>query len=107
MQNWYAGDEDGVGGIYNFVTKRGKCAGAQLEDLVDAGGDRLGDHVEVPERDPAGRQLDGRVLLVAVVNNRQQADTGTKMIHIGRNTKSNIVSKGISAGQGKTATAGR
>ena len=62
VQNWYAGDKEGGGGIYNFVTKRGKARG-ELEDLVDAGRDRLGDHVEVSERDPAGRQLGRRVLL--------------------------------------------
>ena len=63
VQNWYPGDKDGKGGIYNFVTKRGKCAGARLEDLLDPGGDRLGHHLEVPELHPAGRQLGGRVLL--------------------------------------------
>ena len=63
VQNWYPGDKDGKGGIYNFVTKRGMCAGRALEDLLDAGRDRLGDHLEVPELHPAGRQLDRRVLL--------------------------------------------
>ena len=53
VQNWYPGDKDGKGGIYNFVTKRGKCAGRQLQDLMDAGGDRLGDHLEVPGLHPA------------------------------------------------------
>ena len=62
VQNWYPGDEKGVGGIYNFVTKRGACR-AQLEDLLDPGRDRLGDHLEVPELHPAGRQLGRRVLL--------------------------------------------
>ena len=62
VQNWYAGDKDGVGGIYNFVTKRGKARG-ELQDLVDAGRDRLGDHLEISERDPAGRRLHRRVLL--------------------------------------------
>ena len=63
VQNWYAGDEEGRGGIYNFVTKRGKCAGANSKISLDPGRDRLGDHLEVPERDPAGRQLGRRVLL--------------------------------------------
>ena len=63
VQNWYPGDKEGRGGIYNFVTKRGKCAGRRLEDLVDAGRDRLGHHLEVPELHPAGRRLGRRVLL--------------------------------------------
>ena len=62
IQNWYPGDKDGKGGIYNFVTKRGLCAGPRLEDHLDAGRDRLGDHLEVSELHPAGRQLDRRVL---------------------------------------------
>jgi hypothetical protein len=57
VQNWYPGDEDGKGGIYNFVTKRGDCRGARSQDLLDAGGDRLGDHLEVPELRPARRRL--------------------------------------------------
>ncbi len=63
VQNWYAGDENGVGGIYNFVTKRGLCKGVEFADLVDAGRDRLGDHLEVSELRAARRQLDRRVLL--------------------------------------------
>ena len=63
VQNWYPGDKDGKGGIFNFVTKRGKCAGRALAHLVDAGRDRLGDHLEVPVLHPAGRRLGGRVLL--------------------------------------------
>ena len=63
VQNWYPGDKEGRGGIYNFVTKRGACRGRALEDLVDAGRDRLGDHLEVPELHPAGRRLGRRVLL--------------------------------------------
>ena len=55
VQNWYPGDEEGKGGIYNFVTKRGLCTGRELEDLLDAGGDRLGDHLEISELHPAGR----------------------------------------------------
>ena len=63
VQNWYPGDKDGKGGIYNFVTKRGICKGPRAEDLLDAGRDRLGDHLEVPELHPAGRRLGRRVLL--------------------------------------------
>ena len=84
VQNWYPGDENGVGGIYNFVTKRGDCRGAQFKDLLDAGGNRLGDHLEIPELHSARRKLSWRVLLGCGANNMQQADTGTKMIHIGR-----------------------
>ncbi|MBK6490088.1 MAG: SufD family Fe-S cluster assembly protein [Gemmatimonadetes bacterium] len=85
----------GMGGIYNFVTKRGK-ANARCKILVDAGGDRIRHHLEVPERGPAGRRLGGRVLLMAVINNHQQADTGTKMIHIGQqHEESNIVSRSL------------
>ena len=63
VQNWYPGDKDGKGGIYNFVTKRGACRGRKSQDQLDPGRDRLGDHLEVPVLHPAGRQLGGRVLL--------------------------------------------
>ena len=63
IQNWYPGDDEGRGGIYNFVTKRGKCAGSQFEDFVDPGRDGISHHLEVPELHPAGRQLGRRVLL--------------------------------------------
>ena len=63
VQNWYPGDKEGQGGIYNFVTKRGACRGPRLEDFLDAGGDRLGDHLEVPELHPARRRFGRRVLL--------------------------------------------
>ena len=107
VQNWYPGDKDGKGGIYNFVTKRGKCAGRQLEDLLDAGRDRLGDHLEVPERASCkGDDSVGEFYSVALTNDRQQADTGTKMIHIGKNTEATIVSKGISAGHGQNTYRG-
>ena len=98
VQNWYPGDKEGKGGIYNFVTKRGKCAGDHSKiswTQVETGSAitwkypsclLLGDHSV------------GEFYSVAVTNNHQQADTGTKMIHIGKNTKSTIVSKGISAG---------
>ena len=62
VQNWYPGDEEGRGGIYNFVTKRGKCVGPELEDFLDAGRDRLGHHLEISGLHPAGRQLGRRVL---------------------------------------------
>jgi Fe-S cluster assembly protein SufB len=80
---------------------------AQLEDLLDAGRDRLGDHLEVPELHPArATNSVGEFYSVALTNNYQQADTGTKMIHIGRNTRSTIVSKGISAGRGQNTYRG-
>ncbi|GIX14361.1 MAG: hypothetical protein KatS3mg118_2320 [Paracoccaceae bacterium] len=63
VQNWYPGDEEGRGGIYNFVTKRGDCRGARSQDLVDAGRDRIGDHLEIPLLHPARRGQPGRVLL--------------------------------------------
>ena len=63
VQNWYPGDKNGKGGIYNFVTKRGMCRGGRSQDHLDAGRDRLGDHLEVPELHPAGRRLGRRVLL--------------------------------------------
>ena len=83
VQNWYLGDEEGRGGIYNFVTKRGICKGAGSK-IRDPGRDRLRRHLEVPQRGAQGRRLVGEYS-VAVTNNRQQADTGTKMIHLGRN----------------------
>ncbi len=107
VQNWYPGDEKGDGGIYNFVTKRGDCRGARLEDLLDAGRDRLGDHLEVPELRPAAATTrSASSTRWRVTNHYQQADTGTKMIHIGRNTRSTIVSKGISAGHGQNTYRG-
>ena len=106
VQNWYPGDAEGKGGIYNFVTKRGACRGARREDLVDPGRDRLGDHLEIPELHPRGDDSVGEFYSVAITNNRQQADTGTKMIHIGRNTRSTIISKGISAGRGQNTYRG-
>jgi Fe-S cluster assembly protein SufB len=87
VQNWYSGDAEGKGGIYNFVTKRGTW---KYPSVILQGDDSVGEFYSV-----------------AVVNNKQQADTGTKMIHIGKNTKSNIVSKGISAGQGNNSYRGR
>jgi Fe-S cluster assembly protein SufB len=107
VQNWYAGDEEGKGGIYNFVTKRGKCAGVNSHiswTQVETG---LGDHVEVSELHCCmGDNSVGEFYSVAVSNKRQQADTGTKMIHLGKNTKSTIISKTISAGAGNNSYRG-
>ncbi len=107
VQNWYAGDSEGRGGIYNFVTKRGKCAGRRSKiswTQVETGSAITWKYPSVILQ---GDDSVGEFYSVAVVNNRQQADTGTKMIHIGKNTKSNIVSKGISAGQGNNSYRGR
>jgi Fe-S cluster assembly protein SufB len=107
VQNWYAGDKNGQGGIYNFVTKRGKCAGANSKiswTQVETGSAITWKYPSVILQ---GDNSTGEFYSVAVVNNRQQADTGTKMIHIGRNTKSNIVSKGISAGHGQNSYRGQ
>jgi Fe-S cluster assembly protein SufB len=106
VQNWYPGDKEGRGGIYNFVTKRGKCLGenskiswTQLE---------TGSAItwKYPSCILMGENSVGEFYSVAVTNNYQQADTGTKMIHIGKNTKSTIVSKGISAGHGQNSYRG-
>ena len=107
VQNWYAGDEEGRGGIYNFVTKRGACRGARSKiswTQVETGSAITWKYPSVILQ---GDDSVGEFYSVAVVNNHQQADTGTKMIHIGRNTKSNIVSKGISAGQGQNSYRGQ
>jgi Fe-S cluster assembly protein SufB len=107
VQNWYAGDKEGRGGIYNFVTKRGKCLGANSKiswTQVETGSAITWKYPSVILQ---GDNSTGEFYSVAVVNNKQQADTGTKMIHIGRNTKSNIVSKGISAGHGQNSYRGQ
>jgi Fe-S cluster assembly protein SufB len=107
VQNWYAGDAEGKGGIYNFVTKRGKAAGVNSKiswTQVETGSAITWKYPSVILQ---GDNSTGEFYSVAVVNNRQQADTGTKMIHIGRNTKSNIVSKGISAGRGNNSYRGQ
>jgi len=99
VQNWYPGDANGVGGIYNFVTKRGICAGARAKiswTQVETGSAITWKYPSVVLK---GDYSQGEFYSVAVTNKRQQADTGTKMIHIGKGTKSRIVSKGISAGQ--------
>src|ERR671935_1357712 len=106
VQNWYAGDEQGRGGIYNFVTKRGKCAGRNSKiswTQVETGSAITWKYPSVILQ---GDNSTGEFYSVAVVNRKQQADTGTKMIHIGKNTKSTIVSKGISAGQGNNSYRG-
>jgi FeS assembly protein SufB len=107
VQNWYAGDEEGNGGVLNFVTKRGKCAGANSKiawTQVETGSAITWKYPSVILQ---GDNSVGEWYSVAVVNHKQQADTGTKMIHLGRNTKSTIVSKGISAGEGNNSYRGR
>ncbi|MDQ2732840.1 MAG: Fe-S cluster assembly protein SufB [Armatimonadota bacterium] len=106
VQNWYPGDKEGRGGIYNFVTKRGKCQGANSKiswTQVETGS-------AITWKYPAvilqGDNSVGEFYSVALTNNLQQADTGTKMIHIGKNTRSTIVSKGISAGHGQNTYRG-
>src|SRR5688500_562603 len=105
VQNWYAGDEHGVGGIYNFVTKRGKAArNAKISWTQVETGSAI--TWKYPSVILQGDNSVGEFYSVAVVNGRQQADTGTKMIHIGKNTRSTIVSKGISAGEGQNSYRG-
>ena len=106
VQNWYPGDENGVGGIYNFVTKRGDCRGANSKiswTQVETGSAITWKYPSCVLR---GENSIGEFYSVAVTNNHQQADTGTKMIHIGRNSRSTIISKGISAGQAQNAYRG-
>lgn len=106
VQNWYPGDKEGRGGIYNFVTKRGKCAGINSKiswTQVETGSAITWKYPGVILQ---GDNSIGEFYSVAVTNNYQQADTGTKMIHIGKNTKSTIVSKGIAAGHGQNSYRG-
>ncbi len=106
VQNWYPGDENGKGGIYNFVTKRGDCRGANSKiswTQVETGSAITWKYPSCILR---GENSVGEFYSVAVANNMQQADTGTKMIHIGRNSRSTIVSKGISAGRAQNAYRG-
>src|SRR5215210_1062335 len=106
VQNWYPGDKEGKGGIYNFVTKRGKCAGENSKiswTQVETGSAITWKY---PSCILQGDNSVGEFYSVATTNNRQQADTGTKMIHIGKNTRSTIVSKGISAGLGQNTYRG-
>ncbi|MBW4048497.1 MAG: Fe-S cluster assembly protein SufB [Proteobacteria bacterium] len=106
VQNWYPGDRDGKGGIYNFVTKRGECRGARSRiswTQVETGSAITWKYPSVLLR---GDESVGEFYSVALTNHFQQADTGTKMIHIGRNTRSTIVSKGIAAGHGSNTYRG-
>src|SRR4249920_2150820 len=106
VQNWYPGDENGRGGIYNFVTKRGECRGARSKiswTQVETGSAITWKY---PSCVLKGDESVGEFYSVAVTNNRQQADTGTKMLHIGKNTRSTIISKGISAGHSNNSYRG-
>jgi Fe-S cluster assembly protein SufB len=106
VQNWYPGDKEGRGGIYNFVTKRGRCQGKRSKiswTQVETGSAITWKYPSVILQ---GEDSVGEFYSVAVTNNRQQADTGTKMIHIGKNTRSTIISKGISAGRGQNTYRG-
>ena len=106
VQNWYAGDENGLGGIYNFVTKRGKCAGRNSKiswTQVETGSAITWKY---PSCILQGDNSIGEFYSVALTNHAQQADTGTKMIHLGKNTRSTIISKGISAGRSNNSYRG-
>ena len=106
VQNWYPGDENGVGGIYNFVTKRGECRGASSKiswTQVETGSAITWKY---PSCVLLGENSVGEFYSVALTHHRQQADTGTKMIHVGRGSKSKIISKGISAGRGQNTYRG-
>ena len=106
VQNWYPGDKDGKGGIYNFVTKRGACRGVNSKiswTQVETGSSITWKY---PSCILQGENSIGEFYSVAVTNNMQQADTGTKMIHIGKNTRSTIISKGISAGKSNNSYRG-
>ncbi|MBW2231959.1 MAG: Fe-S cluster assembly protein SufB [Deltaproteobacteria bacterium] len=106
VQNWYPGNKEGVGGIYNFVTKRGACRGVRSKiswTQVETGSAITWKY---PSCILQGDESVGEFYSVAMTNNRQQADTGTKMLHIGKNTKSTIISKGISAGKGQQSYRG-
>jgi Fe-S cluster assembly protein SufB len=106
VQNWYPGDENGLGGIYNFVTKRGDCRGDRSKiswTQVETGSAITWKYPSCVLR---GERSVGEFYSVALTNHHQQADTGTKMIHLGRDTRSTIISKGISAGKGQNAYRG-
>ena len=107
IQNWYPGDKEGKGGIYNFVTKRGKCLGVNSKiswTQVETGSAITWKY---PSCILQGDNSVGEFYSVALTNNYQQADTGTKMLHLGKNTRSTIISKGISAGHGNNTYRGR
>ena len=106
VQNWYAGDEKGIGGVYNFVTKRGICAGKKATiswTQVETGSSITWKY---PSCILAGNSSIGEFYSVALTSNKQQADTGTKMVHLAPNTKSRIISKGISTGFSKNSYRG-
>jgi Fe-S cluster assembly protein SufB len=106
VQNWYPGDKEGKGGIYNFVTKRGICAGSHSKiswTQVETGSSITWKYPSVILK---GDYSVGEFYSVAVTNNMQQADTGSKMMHVGKHTKSRIVSKGISAGKSQNSYRG-
>ena len=106
IQNWFSGDKNGRGGIYNFVTKRGICEGDNSTiswTQVETGSSITWKYPSVIMK---GNNSVGEFYSVAVTKNKQQADTGTKMIHMGKNTKSTIISKGISAGEGQNTYRG-
>ncbi|MEM9754654.1 MAG: Fe-S cluster assembly protein SufB [Pseudomonadota bacterium] len=106
VQNWYPGDEEGRGGIYNFVTKRADCRGARSKVMwtqVETGSAVTWKYPSCILR---GDDSQGEFYSIAITNNRQQADTGTKMVHLGKNTRSRIVSKGISAGRAQNTYRG-
>jgi Fe-S cluster assembly protein SufB len=106
IQNWYPGDSEGVGGIYNFVTKRGMCRGDRSKiswTQVETGSAVTWKY---PSCVLLGDESVGEFYSVALTNNMQQADTGTKMVHIGKRTTSTIISKGISAGRGQNTYRG-
>ena len=107
VQNWYPGDKDGKGGIFNFVTKRGACRGVNSKiswTQIETGSAITWKY---PSCILQGDNSVGEFYSVAVTNNHQQADTGTKMIHIGKNTRSTIITKGISAGKGQNTYRGQ
>ena len=106
VQNWYPGDENGKGGIYNFVTKRADCRGKNSKVMwtqIETGSAVTWKYPSCILR---GENSQGEFYSVAIANNYQQADTGTKMIHLGKGTKSRIVSKGISAGKAQNTYRG-
>ncbi|KAF0114460.1 MAG: Fe-S cluster assembly protein SufB, partial [Hyphomonadaceae bacterium] len=107
VQNWYPGDENGIGGIYNFVTKRGDCRGKRSKiswTQVETGSAVTWKYPSCILR---GDESIGEFYSIAVTNNHQQADTGTKMIHLGKNTSSRVIAKGISAGQSNSTYRGK
>src|SRR3712207_1151590 len=106
VQNWYPGDENGKGGVLNYVTKRAECRGDRAKVMwtqVETGSAITWKYPSCILR---GNDSQGEFYSIAIANNHQQADTGTKMIHLGKRTKSRIVSKGISAGQAQNTYRG-